>query len=76
MAKEIATLERTGTWYLVSPPPSVHPIIGKWVYKIKTRSDVSLECYKECLMARGFQQEPGCDYDETFVKEICPRGKY
>ncbi|KAK1643491.1 hypothetical protein QYE76_061296 [Lolium multiflorum] len=67
MAEEIAALERTATWDLVSPPPGVRPITRKWVYKIKTRSDGSLERYKARLVARGFQQEHGRDYDETFA---------
>jgi hypothetical protein len=67
MAKEIAALECTGTWDLVSPPPGVCPITCKWVYKIKTRSDGSLERYKTRLVARGFQQEQGRNYDETFA---------
>ncbi|KAK1590519.1 hypothetical protein QYE76_017099 [Lolium multiflorum] len=67
MAEEIAALERTGTWDLVSPPSGVRPITCKWFYKIKTRSDGSLERYKARLVARGFQQEHGRDYDETFA---------
>ncbi|KAK1687137.1 hypothetical protein QYE76_047985 [Lolium multiflorum] len=67
MAEEIVALERTGTWDLVSPPSGVRPITCKWVYKIKTRSDGSLERYKARLVARGFQQEHGRDYDETFA---------
>jgi hypothetical protein len=45
MAKEIATLERTGMWDLVPCPPRVRLITCKWVYKIKARSDGSLERY-------------------------------
>ncbi|WVZ71258.1 hypothetical protein U9M48_019867 [Paspalum notatum var. saurae] len=67
MAEEIATLERTGTWDLVPTPSHVRPITCKWVYKVKTRSDGSLERYKARLVARGFQQEHGRDYDETFA---------
>lgn len=39
----------------------------KWNYKVKICSDGSLERYKACLVARGFQQEHGQDYDETFA---------
>ena len=67
MAEEIAALERTGTWDLVSLPPGVRPITCKWVYKVKTRSDGSLKRHKARLVARGFQQEHGHDYDETFA---------
>ncbi|WVZ71558.1 hypothetical protein U9M48_020132 [Paspalum notatum var. saurae] len=67
MAEEIAALERTGTWDLVPSPSHVRPITCKWVYKVKTRSDGSLERYKARLVARGFQQEHGRDYDETFA---------
>ena len=37
----------------------------KWIYK---DSDGSIECYKARLVARGFDQRFGSDYDETF----CP----
>jgi len=67
MAEEIATLERTGTWDLVPHLAHVRPITCKWVYKVKTRSDGSLERYKARLVARGFQQEHGRDYDKTFA---------
>jgi hypothetical protein len=52
---KIAALERTDTWDLVLRPPSVVPITCKWVYKIKTHSYGSIERFKVCLVACGFQ---------------------
>jgi hypothetical protein len=67
MTEEIASLEQTDTWDLVPCPPCVCLITCKCVYKVKTRFDDSLERYKARLVARGFQQEHGRDYDETFA---------
>ncbi|CAM8956502.1 unnamed protein product [Rhodiola kirilowii] len=67
MAEELAAFERTGTWEVVPLPSHVRPITCKWIYTMKTRSDGSLERYKARLVARGFQQEYGRDYDETFA---------
>jgi hypothetical protein len=67
LAEEIFALEQTGTWDLVPYPPRVRSITCKWVYKVKTHFDGSLERYKARIIARGFQQEQGRDYDETFA---------
>jgi hypothetical protein len=67
MSEELAALEATRTWDMVPLPPQSVTITCKWVYKVKTRSDGSVDRYKARLVARGFQQTHGRDYDETSV---------
>ncbi|CAL8997356.1 unnamed protein product [Prunus brigantina] len=66
MGEEITALEQNQTWDLVPKPRDVKPISCKWVYKIKRRPDGAIERYKARLVARGFSQQYGLDYDETF----------
>lgn len=66
MDEEIAALRENQTWELVPKPKDVKPISCKWVYKIKRRSDGSIERHKPRLVARGFSQQYGLDYDEAF----------
>ena len=55
------------TWDLVTLPSGFTPIGCRWVYKTKTRVDGSVEHYKARLVARGFTQAYGIDYEETFA---------
>ncbi|KAL3511542.1 hypothetical protein ACH5RR_024259 [Cinchona calisaya] len=55
------------TWDLADLPPEKSAVGCKWVYKIKTHSDGTIERYKACLVAKGFAQEYGIDYEETFA---------
>uniref|UniRef100_A0A2N9G329 Uncharacterized protein n=1 Tax=Fagus sylvatica TaxID=28930 RepID=A0A2N9G329_FAGSY len=67
MANELDALHKTHTWDMTTLPPGKSAVGCKWVYKIKTRADGSVERYKARLVARGFTQEYGIDYEETFA---------
>ena len=66
MKEEFDALFKTGTWDLVDLPTSKSAIGCKWVYKIKTQSDGTVDRYKARLVVKGFTQEYGIDYEETF----------
>ena len=67
MKEELDTLTKNHTWDLVTLPLGQFVVGCKWIYKIKTRSDESIECYKARLVAKGFTQEYRIDYEETFT---------
>ena len=60
-------LKTNHTWDLVTLPPRKSVVGCKWIYKIKTRSDGSIERYKTRLVAKSFTQEYEIDYEETFA---------
>lgn len=66
MKAEFLALEQNNTWDLITLPLHKKPIGCKWVYKVKLKSDGSLERYKSHLVAKGYTQKHGIDYQETF----------
>lgn len=66
MKEEMDALTRNETWALVPKLDDVKPITCKWVYKLKQRVDGSVERFKARLVARGFSQEHGINYEDTF----------
>jgi histone deacetylase 1/2 len=63
---EYDALIKNKTWHLVPPSQGKNIIDCKWVFKIKRKSDGSIERYKARLVAKGFKQWYGIDYEDTF----------
>jgi hypothetical protein len=63
---DFQVLVDNGTWRLVPRPPRVNIVTGRWLWKLKYNADGTLSNYKARWVARGFNQKPGVDYDETF----------
>ncbi|CAM8880470.1 unnamed protein product [Rhodiola kirilowii] len=67
MKTEIAALERNNTWLITDLPHNQSVIDCKWIFRIKLKSDGSIEHYKAHVVAKGFTQVEGIDYSETFA---------
>jgi hypothetical protein len=65
--KEMQAHIENGTWELVKLPPGRKAIGSKWVFKVKRNANSSIKRYKARLVAQGFSQRPGIDFDETFA---------
>ena len=67
MQNEIQALEKTGTWTLVELPPGKSTVGCKWIFTVKYLADGSIDRFKSRLVAKGFTQTYGVDYQETFA---------
>lgn len=68
--EEFKALIANDTWTLVPPQGQENVIDSKWVFKTKYKVDGTVERRKAMLVAKGFQQIAGLDFDETFSPVI------
>jgi hypothetical protein len=61
------TLKKNVVWELVDPPQGCKPIGTKWVWKNKEGETGEVVRNKSRLVAHGFSQKEGIDYEETFA---------
>src|SRR5437773_2333011 len=64
---ELSSLYKNNTWKVVPRPKNARVVKSHWVYRIKENG-----LYKARFCAKGFTQQWGEDYDETFA----PVAKY
>ncbi|GAU33196.1 hypothetical protein TSUD_206550 [Trifolium subterraneum] len=67
MNEEIKSIEKNNTWRLVDLPAQKKPITVKWIFKIKRNPDGGIVKHKARLVARGFLQQQGIDYNEVYA---------
>jgi transposase InsO family protein len=64
--KELQSLREMDVFEEVPIPKGVKPFGCKFVFKVKTGPNGEIEKYKTRLVAKGYSQRPGFDFDETF----------
>ena len=72
MNEEYQSVMKNGVWGSVPRLKDKFVVTSKWIYKIKHAADGSIDKYKAIFVARGFSQQEGINYEETFA----PTTKY
>ncbi len=67
MELEIESIQKNKTWELIELLVGKNPITSKWVFEVKKTSNGGVDKLKARLVARGFQQCKGLDFDESFA---------
>lgn len=70
MKDEINSLNINDTWDLCKLPKDRKAIGCKWVFKVKTNEKGEIDRFKARLVAQGFSQKFGVDYDEVFAPVV------
>jgi hypothetical protein len=67
MTEEYQSIMKNNVWEVVLKPKNKDVVSSKWIYKIKHTTNESIEKHKARFMTRGFSQNEGIDYEETFA---------
>lgn len=67
MQEEMKSLKSNGTWVICKLPNDRAAVGCKWVFKLKTNSAGVIVRYKARLVAQGYSQKFGTDYDQVFA---------
>src|SRR5215216_7595694 len=68
MQEELNNFEHNQVWSLFKRPTTKHNVIGtKWIFKNKQDENGVIICNKARLVAQGYSQVEGLDFDDTFA---------
>ncbi|CAM8941177.1 unnamed protein product [Rhodiola kirilowii] len=67
MKEELMSIEKNNTWSLVNLPQGNKVIGVKWIFRSKFDENGNLDKYKAKLVAKGYSQQFGIDYQEVFA---------
>nr|GEY65948.1 integrase, catalytic region, zinc finger, CCHC-type, peptidase aspartic, catalytic [Tanacetum cinerariifolium] len=64
---ELLQFKRMDVWVLVPALDNILPLTLKWIFKNKNNEENTIIQNKSCLVVRGYRQEEGLDFKESFV---------
>nr|GFB90028.1 retrovirus-related Pol polyprotein from transposon TNT 1-94 [Tanacetum cinerariifolium] len=67
MQEELLQFKRLDVWVLVPAPDNISPLMLKWLFKNKHDEEQTVIRNKSRLVVRGYRQEEGIDFEESFV---------
>jgi len=68
--EEMNSIWKNETWSLEPLPPKKKTITCKWIFKLNPDINDGPSIKKAYLVARGFEQKHGIDFEETFAPVI------
>ena len=75
MHEELNQFVRNDVWELVPRPENAHVISTKWIFRNKTDEDDEIIRNKSRLVAQGYTQLEGVDFDISFGPYFKPKVK-
>lgn len=70
MSREFNSTNENYTWDLVEVTEKMNVVGCRWVFTIKYNSDGTIDRYKARIVAKGYHQQQGIDYEDTFSPVI------
>nr|GEW35536.1 retrovirus-related Pol polyprotein from transposon TNT 1-94 [Tanacetum cinerariifolium] len=67
MQEELLQFKRLDVWVLVPAPDNISPLTLKWLFKNKYDEEQTVIRNKSRLVVRGYRQEEGIDFEESFA---------
>nr|GEZ36555.1 hypothetical protein [Tanacetum cinerariifolium] len=67
MQEELLQFKRLDVWVLVPAPDNISPLTLKWLFKNNHDEEQTVIRNKSRLVVRGYRQEEGIDFEESFA---------
>nr|GEW96218.1 retrovirus-related Pol polyprotein from transposon TNT 1-94 [Tanacetum cinerariifolium] len=64
---ELLQFKRMDVWVLIPTPDNISPLTFKWIFKNKHDEEQTIIRNKSRLVMRGYRQEEGLDFEESFA---------